>query len=264
MGNQESTEINISEEKGLIDFLYIDKGKVDSFLSQIQKGALRSVKKTNDITRGSSFSGEGGIPTVAKGVINKSNNDKNALEEQYDPYHSQLLELLDFLDLPLFTTVPQDYNAKIVLLETHVSIRNLDTIKKTIPLFKNNKKLLGISPSEFKAMDATMKLVEDLLGLMPLSIDLELTFESGEIINGPLKESGLSIKSDDLFRSYGTQLPGTWYTLGILDKRIKPIPSAANQSLNSMIDLIASSMSDLYVRSPLQISPILIFRSAST
>lgn len=54
--------------------------------------------------RGSSILTEGSVPGFVKGSFNKLNNDKNALEEQYDPYHSQLLDLLDFLDITLLTT----------------------------------------------------------------------------------------------------------------------------------------------------------------
>lgn len=79
---------------------------------------------------------------------------------------------------------------------------------------------------------------------MPLSIDLELKFESGEIINGPIKESGLSIKSTIHFAPMVSQLPGKWFTLGIIDERTKRSANYADQSLSSMIDQISNSMSD--------------------
>lgn len=264
MGNQETTGLDFSEKTSLIDFLYIDKEKVDSFISQLQNGALRSVKTTNDITQGFSVSGEGSIPALAKGSVNNSNQDKNALEKQYDPYHSQLIELLNFLNLTILNDIPLLTEAQIVLLESQISIRNLDTLKKTIPILRDNKEAFGFTNKNFKTVNDTIKLVESMFGIMPLSIDIELTFDSGISVNGPIKESGLSIKSDDLFRSYGTLLPGKWYTLGIIDKRPKYLPNPnANQSLYAFIDQIASSMSEVYTKSMIQISPILVFRSVS-
>lgn len=261
MGNQASTEFNLSEKTTLIDFLYIDKEKVDSFLSQIQKGALRSVKKTNDITQGSSLSGEVSVPTLAKGTMSDTNQDKTSSEEQYDPYHSQLLDLVNFLSLPINNDIPETDGSQLVLLEAKISIRNLETLKKIIPIFRNNKEFFGFSNKSFQMLSKQLKIAEEMLSLMPLSIDIEAKFDSGLSIKGPLKESCLSVKSDDLFRSYGTTLPGKWFILGIIDKNEPIVVQPDNQSLYGMIDTISNGFYDLYSTSELEILPILVFRS---
>ena len=77
MGKEEQTRSEFSESQ-LIDFLYIDKSRVDSLISQIRNGTLRSVTKTIGTSEGSFVSVEGGIPTVVSG---KHEQSQNSLEQ---------------------------------------------------------------------------------------------------------------------------------------------------------------------------------------
>lgn len=68
MGKKEQTRPELSESQ-LIDFLYIDKSRVDSLISQIRSGTLRSVTKTIGTSEGSSVSVNGGVPAVVSGLF---------------------------------------------------------------------------------------------------------------------------------------------------------------------------------------------------
>ena len=266
MGNEKTGEPIISEKEKLIDFLYIDQEKIDSFLSQIQKGALRSVKKTNGVTQGSSISGEASIPQLAKGTVVNNNQDKDDLEQQFDPYHSQILELIEHFNLPVLEELPDFSNGDILLLESAISIRNLDTIRQMLPLAKKHKKVMGLQQANFKSTEAIFSFVEDILGIMPLSIDAEITLKSGQIVHGPLKESNLSIKTHDLFRAYGTQLPGNWFVLGMIDRKEEVIAQPSQQNdltLYQFVDQISSGMATFCSSGSVQVTPILIFRTVS-
>ena len=57
MGQKDETKPILSESQTLIDFLYIDNERVDSLISQLRQGTLRSVVKTMGTSEGSSASG---------------------------------------------------------------------------------------------------------------------------------------------------------------------------------------------------------------
>ena len=46
MGQKDETKPILSESQTLIDFLYIDNERIDSLISQLNHGTLRSVVKT--------------------------------------------------------------------------------------------------------------------------------------------------------------------------------------------------------------------------
>lgn len=58
MGQHEASAIEVSqEERGnieLIDFLYLDVGRLDSYISQMQMGTLTGVSKTIGVQTNSS------------------------------------------------------------------------------------------------------------------------------------------------------------------------------------------------------------------
>lgn len=61
MGKEDKTQLELPESSSLIDFLYVDKERVDSLISQLRNGTLRSVTKTIGTSEGSFMSGKGNI-----------------------------------------------------------------------------------------------------------------------------------------------------------------------------------------------------------
>ena len=55
MGQINTADSGIPKAKTIIDFLYVDKERADSYISQLRQGTLRSVTKTLATDEGSSF-----------------------------------------------------------------------------------------------------------------------------------------------------------------------------------------------------------------
>lgn len=257
MGAKNTATSEFFTHSTLIDFLYVDKHRVDSLISQIRNGTLRSVAKTMGASESSSFSAKGTVAVAAAGY-EKSNKSNSSATEQYDPYHSQIIQLLNDLNVPPLVTLPDPCAGKLVMINAPMQVRDFATIKSILPVIAKNPRLLNIPrDSEVKRM---LKLTLDLLQEMADSITINLTL-NGEKITGTLKADGLSIKQDDLLRTYGVSLPDTWQTLGILDAIESPgtDPSVIS-SIEEFTDLISSTFKTLYSPSIYKIIPILIFR----
>lgn len=54
MGNETPAEQRLLETVPILDFLYIDNERIDSFLSQINQGTLRSVTRSQGVSENSS------------------------------------------------------------------------------------------------------------------------------------------------------------------------------------------------------------------
>lgn len=257
MGQEDGTDVEFSEKSSLIDFLYVDKERIDSLISQIRNGTLRSVTKTIGTSEGSSMSAK-----LNTGIINGSyendNKDNASAAERYDPYHSQLINLLNDLNLTSLSKLPSPCAGDLALIHSPITIRDIASMKAIIPAIIKNQSALGVKYN--KDAQAIFKLMNDMIQQMPDSISLSINFKE-EIINGTLKENGLSIKQDDLMRTYGVNLPDNWFTLGILDCSISAKADPTHvESIENAIDVYASAMSTLYSKSLYKIVPILIFR----
>lgn len=282
MEQTETTQNDIPEKKTLIDFLYIDKEKIDSLISQLHEGTLRSVKRTNGTSQSSSDlqerytegSGSGGLPAIANGSFKgshksanmKSGKTNNCFEENYDPYHSIILNLLTDLDIYVITDIPEPQNpSQLVLIESQIIIRNFEILQKTIPLMKKKPKLFGLNTNKNSSDYQFFDMLSSFIELMPLSTDLELILKNGQSITGALKESNLLTKFDDILRSTGNILPGTWYTLGIIDQTPNNcIISTEFNNFKTAMDAMYSAIRDMYSPPSICITPILIFRNITT
>ena len=257
MGKEEQTRSELSESK-LIDFLYIDKSRVDSLISQIRNGTLRSVTKTTGTSEGSSVSAEGCIPPIASGNYGHTSKSHINAAENYDPYHSQILNLLNDLMIEPLDVLPEHSIGRLVILNATINIRDIRSIKAITPLIIKNKKLLKI-PSD-RNTNEFFRLVDDLVKQMDDAIDLTVSF-NGDSVKGVLQESSLCIKPADINRTYGVQMPGSWYILGILDSVVQPINPPSAESFESAIDAFTNAIRQIYSQPPFTIIPILIYRA---
>ena len=81
MGEENKAQSELFESQTLIDFLYIDNERVDSLISQLRQGTLRSVTKTIGASEGSSASG--GVNAPISGKIEHSNLSNETASEKY-------------------------------------------------------------------------------------------------------------------------------------------------------------------------------------
>ena len=78
-----------------------------------------------------------------------------------------------------------------------------------------------------------------------------------------MKENGLSVRQADLARTYGAELPGEWYVMGILDytpRQNRAFTGPKIQSIENIIDQYTDTVRALYSESAYSIIPVLIFR----
>lgn len=265
MGKKEKTQPEIPEST-LIDFLYIDKRRADSLISQLRNGTLRSVTKTHGTTETVAVSVGGTVPPVVNGSYAHTQESQLNAAENYDPYHSQILDLLNDLSIPPLETLPENCTGKLVIINSTISIRDIKSIKTVTPLVIKNQKAFNI-PTD-KETNAFFRFIDDMVQKMNDAIDLTVSFNN-QSIKGVLSESGLSINPSDLNRTYGTQMPGSWYVLGILDATFSQPEFEPTESTNLTfesgfevaIDAYIDTVRKMYSVSTHTIIPILIYRA---
>jgi hypothetical protein len=256
MGKERTTEPRLSETASLIDFLYVDKERVDSLVSQLYHGALRSVTKTTSIAQKTQKSVKGEIP-VLKGRYSNENKDTSEAAEQYDPYHSQLIQLLNDLSLPIIDALPYHCIGNLMLIRAPIQISDLHSLKRIFTNVEKTPSVLG--PTNIKETKANIKMVNGLLSMLDDSIGLSLIFDN-HLIKGTLREGGLSIKQSDLNRTYGISLPGEWYILGIVDSNCHTQLPSNSPAIETIIDTMSNAVNAVYSSSQYSIIPILIYR----
>lgn len=143
MGKEDKAQLELSESSALIDFLYVDKERVDSLISQLRNGTLRSVTKTIGTSEGSFMSGKGNIEVVS-GKIGSKNKTKEEASEEYDPYHSQIIGLLNDLSISPLQSLPSLCSGKLVCIQAPIKIRDLRSIKKLMPVLEKNSKFFQL------------------------------------------------------------------------------------------------------------------------
>ena len=261
MGEKDEAQSPVSETQTVVDFLYVDKERADSFISQIRSGTLRSVTKTKGVSEATSYDARAGAPGFFGGTYRHEQKDHENASEQYDPYHAQLLDLLHDLNIHEAEQISSDRTGQLILLKAPLSIRDTATMRALLGVAVKHKKLTPVS-SDGEASDL-LDMVNDILLQMPDSISVSVHFR-GTVITGTLKESGLTIRQDDLMRTYGVHLPGEWYILGVIDAVCPQNDSAQEvNSIEDAMDLCSSLTSSLFHSSVYKIIPVLIFRPVS-
>lgn len=87
MGTEEQNETGISEKHEIIDFLYIDAERIDSYVSQIRNGTLRSVVRKQGVSEETLTNGKVNSAVIS-GYREHSQGSAEEASEQYDPCHS--------------------------------------------------------------------------------------------------------------------------------------------------------------------------------
>ncbi|MCI7329852.1 MAG: hypothetical protein SOZ01_03090 [Selenomonadaceae bacterium] len=257
MGTEEASETQTPDEQSLIDFLYVDKERADSFISQIRNGTLRSVTRTTGTTEDSTFSVKGSA-AVLQAKYDHANTSKAKAAEEYDPYHSQLIQLLNDLGVSPVTSLPEECAGKMLLLNSHIKVHDFESIRAILPVVSKHLPFFGLSTD--KDTRNTIRLLNELIEQMSDSILLTMSI-GGKTITGTLKETGLAISRNDIGRTYGVDLPGKWYVLGILDTIDDKIPTVSVDTIEDAIDVVSDAMSKFFRQSRYRMIPVLIFRT---
>ncbi|TCT35361.1 hypothetical protein [Martelella mediterranea] len=295
----------------VFDFLYYDAHRVGSFLSQFDDfGHLQALSRHESAGRGKSeigrVSGSGGVPGIVKGGGHHETGTSAGYHQEaqhtYDPYWSNALSLLDYLQdrNMLDREVKTARIGQIVLFSGGLSVRDLGLIQNAMKL-PSVSALISSGGQENESRQVRRRKEKkpssepsaeafglELLGLLPHGVQMEL--QSGDkSFWASLREDGLVVSSSDLFLKHGVTLPGEWFVLGILDaipgiddeesfvagdtsaqnasqSREPSYPSAIEQSVfAALIDQLVPAAKTLLGRRGDQygVTPLMIFRQVS-
>lgn len=243
----------------LVDFLYLDIPRLDSYISQIQNGTLRSVSKTIGTNQGSSVLGTVGVNIGVNANVNYKSNETSTenATENYDPFHSRFIELFNALNLNNIDFNTQ-YVGQLGMLKSSVTIRDLKDMASVLPVLADNKVLSAELTKDTKSQ---LKAMGQLFNALNPAIDITL-YTGGKVASGTLKREYLSISITDLIKNYGNSLPGEWFTIGIFDTPSSSItPPAVDQSIESVVDMYSSTVNGIYASADLRVTPIAVFRA---
>ena len=280
-------QTTFNQETGLIDVFYRDLTRLDSFIAQLQKGALRQVKLKSSNAQGSVNSQQAslGIPGAAKGDIAQTATESNSrdIEEMKDPHDSLLLDLLNSLGLSISESVPLPTTSRLMLLRGNMELRNFGVLKQIIPLLveypeitnadlfskdlsslkHGEKQLLQKQQAEAKK---SMQQMNSMVKLLPTGLEVYLELSNEQLLNGMLRPEFMVDPHEVVFRLFGSSLPGQWYILAIVDTEEGTVPQKrSNQSIIEGIDSMSGMIRTMMAAdNAIAMTPILIFRQLCT
>lgn len=213
------------------DFVYVDRERIASTLSQFDDlGSL--TKMTKSSTRKGVKRGEATIPGVAKGQIERGNDEAQGSE--YDPSWLAPLNFLDELEVHelLVREIDTARIGQFVLLSGALSVADLTllsgmwenpTIRKTMMAQANQSP--DASRQQRRSQGNTKPKVNDeaelavsILGLMPHY--LQATIGAGDRAAWfNMEPQYMRQPVGDFTLKHGGFITGTWHAIGILDAR---------------------------------------------
>lgn len=231
----------------VFDFIYHDGRRVASFLSQYDKsGHLTEIAQSARTARvreeGDKTHGTLGL---VSGEMAKSVADEYGKESQriYDPTWANARVLLDYLDEAgrIQRDISDAQIGQFVLVSGQLSISDLQLMEKTwrLPTIKslmmegasnqmkmpdipkgqrNNPELLRLKKLADDALKSTKdatNLFFELITILPHTVQARLAGSAPVWCS--LNRDGMTFDPSDLVLKYGSNIPGTWHVLGILD-----------------------------------------------
>ena len=241
------------QNASVYDFLYHDARRIGSFLAQFDdSGHLQQIRQSESAAKSSgqksAASAGGGVPLVAQGQASHERTagteGRESLERVYDPLWSNARTLLDYLEAA--TLIHRDItNARIgqfVIASGNLSVLNAAmlpkiwesasirdlAIRSSVNSAKDALKALPKNPAlrpadreklekeAIRTAEATSRTALDLLPAFPHSAQCTITGGNFSVWSS-LSAEGLVSSAADLSLKHGTEIPGTWHLLGILD-----------------------------------------------
>ncbi len=269
MGKSSPKEAQNPVTGPLVDFLYIDRERFDSFISQITTGTLRSVTKIQNTSESSSHSIAGDVK-VLRGEISKAQTSGVGSAEKYDPFYWQVINLLNTLSTNAIKMIDDGLldGPKLATFKGKLTVRDSNSIGSISSSLVRNPTFFGISAKDREAKN-NIKMMDELIQLLPNSISIGIELEDKNIISGTLNPSGLKINKADIVQQYGATLPGSWFIFGIFDysqsdavnSDIKFSPTEG--IISNLSDKYSNTLNSLCSSGPYKIIPVIIYRAVS-
>ena len=247
------------EEVSLIDILYKDKYRVDSYLAQIMKGLLRrhKIQETESQSDTKNF---GGNIKIFTGNLSEVSTSSTTEEKLFIPHDRAVNDLLEMLDLePQEVLSDEEVVGRLVCLKGRLAVRDFRKFTEVASAMAANNKLFQIDKKE---ATERQKMFDSLSKIIPMNVEAEVVLKDNSVVRGILKEKYLLTVYQDIIATYGTQLPGMWFTVGILDSLNKLGQPKLPQGFRKTMDEVSAVAETLYREGnpKYTITPVLIFR----
>lgn len=216
------------EENSIIDFLYKDMSLINSFYSQCFNGKLNSIVKKEISADLVANEANFGLTGLLGGKILSNKTMNEAIESSIDPMDVIVIQLLEALNIKIINeNLESIIRGSIVAVKGSLIFRDYNVINELLPLISEtgiipdfNKPVIDNAKGKGKSFTLG-KLVERLISIIPFGTEFEVVTEKGEHITTIIKDEYLTIKRNDLIRTYGLTFPDEWTIVGILDKAPK-------------------------------------------
>lgn len=241
------------ERYALTDFLYKDAELLNSFYAQIFGGNLTGISKCTSENGEQTTTLKSSIP-----VVNVSNEGKksktNSLNENLDPHDTKILDIFDKLNIKEYEgEISECSNGQILLIKGHVKFRDFSAIHSLIPIIDSF--MSGTAQAQ------EIQMMKPLFSVFPTGIEVVLSSPSTEFLI-PIKESGLTMSSDDIIRTYGNDLTGKWNVIGILDQIRNINIQNPNQDIRGISDTLSYEFRKITNSNfKYSLKPIVIYRN---
>lgn len=270
------------EKSSIFDFMYHDTRRVGAFLAQFETyGVPLSVKSNESAGRQSSRKMSGTIGGNAIGLIKgqtslnieNTDDEREGAERAYDPLWVNARLLLDHLQSSgrLHTKLENAGLGSVVSFSGAISFADLTLIRKAWDLktvkaavgigLAHSRKTRNIKNSEENALNQ----IFEMLSILPHSVQAQ--FSGADQVWCSLDESNLIGSASDVILKHGSEIPGEWHCLGILDARpsvewIPPPDIQSDGTITSISTVFAGVTRQLLGRPDASygVTPIMIFR----
>lgn len=242
-----SEEQGGAEPNSVFDFLYHDSRRIGSFLSQFDaNGLLTGLSQSEGVTKGAKRSKRFGVGAQAAVIgggnlefeIGPGETGSQTLERAYDPFWTNALTFLDFLEERqlIQPDIEQAALGQFVLTRGRLTILDLtmfkdawalDTIQRAVRAGstptapegnRRERRSQGRNvPQNQMPSDADIAL--ELMRILPHTVHATITTGTTDTMWAVLRSEFMVTPPAELVLSHGSGMPGEWAMLGILNGR---------------------------------------------
>ncbi|WP_269501073.1 hypothetical protein [Burkholderia sp. IMCC1007] len=260
----------------LYDFAYLDRGRIDFYFAQLfEDGVLTQTKRiAKDST--SDTAKLGGSIKVVSGETGSTEVVERGLERLFDPSWLAPIEVLNRLDELKF--VHRDFTKTpiggLFLASGMLSVIDIRMLKEMWSDFAdaflhNELDGLALPPKQKQKFMADGKKTYDRLAkiLQKLPHAIQASFKIGEdTLWSTLRAESMLINPDDLALKHGSQVPGQWFVLGIIDAQpgvARATDNPSSSGLDSAMSQMLEGLREMMGRPAVAygVTPIAIFRA---
>ncbi len=220
-------DLDNPEENFLIDFLYVDRARIQTLSSQLfQNGHLTHTKQSTSTAETSKLGFQGGIPGVLKGNGDHNEAFTESIERQFDATWSTTLDVLRELNEKKYIVKDLENGllGQVIQFDGNIQINDLRMLEKLWqPIIKMEgaQKIQAAKGSEKalikKQLDENTNIAK-IIELLPHMLQMR-AWNYDTAAWSTIEPSYLTINPLDLIFKHGAFIPGEWSIIGILDAK---------------------------------------------